>query len=263
MTDLATRTAAPLVAATSKRLGVDLPPAVTKAIKDAEALRAARREKFDAPNLAASVAAAIWAGKDPLASKDVQRALTALSLEQANIDHRLSTLADQHAAHALIEHADAVIETWRPAVQRADKALREFRSLAPGVDPLHPDAANSLSTQALTPWGRAREAAAMLEQLGKGWQALAGVGAAYIPQNGRPLIVADLSADQLHQLGSNPKCDAVVKLDVPLDLADTATYAARCRRLGEEQAAARMYEADAPQRARAERRRSMGVVVVP
>lgn len=261
MSDLATRTTAPLVVATCKRLGVDVPEVLADALATANRLRSDRRAFDDAPDLTAAVAAAIWAGKDPFTSKDVQRAALAVQFKEMNMGHRLGGYADQHATAALVEHADAVIEAWRPVVEKADLAFRRFRELVPGVDPLGPDMPTGLPTAALTPWGEAREAAALLEQLGKGWQALASIGAAYIPQGGRPLIVADVPLEQLAQLGTNPKCDDVARLDIPLDLADTKTYAERVARLAREQQEQQSHAAGAPQRAREERRRLMGIKI--
>lgn len=261
--DLATRTAAPLVVATCKRLGVEPPKVLTDALATTAKLRTERRTLDDIPDVTAAVAAAILSGKDPLTSKEVQRAALAKQLVELNIGHRLAGYADQHATAALVTHADAVIDAWRPVVEKADKALRRFRELVPGVDPLDPDLPAGLPTAALTPWGEAREAAAQLEQLGKGWQAIAGAGAAYIPPNGRPLIVADLTLDQLEQLGSNPKCDAVARLDVPLDLADTKTYAERVARLAKARGDRHDHEAAAPERARERRRQALGMVRIP
>jgi hypothetical protein len=263
MNDLATRTAAPLVLATTKRLGVEVPKPLADALARVDRLRNERRTIDDTPDVTAAVAAAIWAGKDPLTSKEVQRAALATQLKELNIGHRLGDYADQHAAAALVEHADALIEAWRPVVEKADQVLRRFRELVPGVDPLHPDLPAGLPTAALTPWGEAREAAAQLEQLGKGWQALAGAGAAYIPQNSRPLIVADLTLDQLEQLGTNAKCDAVASLDVSLDLASPSTFTERVQKIAQARGEQQAWNDAAPERAREERRQTLGIVRIP
>jgi hypothetical protein len=155
-----------------------------------------------------------------------------------------------------------VIATWRPTVERANQALQEFREVAPGADLFDNHLAQTLPSQALTPWGRAREFTALLEQLGQGWQALATAAGTYIPQLGRPLILAELTPEQIATLGRNPKCDAVARLDVPLDLADTKTYAERTARLAQMEQERRDYEAAAPERAR-ELRRSLVAIRIP
>lgn len=263
MSDLATRTALPFVVATSKRLGATLPPKLTEALESADRLRSERRALRDVPDITAAVAASILAGKDPLASKDVQRAALAHQLNDLNIENRLNDHAHQRGANALLEHADAIIDSWRPAVEKAEQALQRFRDLVPGVNPLEDGLPTGLPTQALTPWGEAREAAAIVDEVGKGWHALASIGAAYIGQHGRPIMVADLSYDQVTSLGGNPKCIDVVRLGVPIELASTTTYAERAARLAEGAQERRAHDAAAPERAREERRQQMGVVMIP
>jgi hypothetical protein len=269
MSDLATRTAAPLVLATSRKLGAEIPAALAEKLADVDRLRTERRSLRDVPDVAAAVADAILAGRDPLASKDVQRAALATTLNGLNISSRLDEHAHNMAAAALLEHADEVIDTWRPTVERADKALKRFREFVPAGDPRADGLPTGLPAKALTPWGEAREAADLLEKIGQGWIALASVGAARIgTAGGRPIIVADLSAEQVRQLGTSPKCIDVTRLDVALDLASTATYAERSERLAREEREQQAYTAAAPDRAREQRREQarkagMGVVMIP
>jgi hypothetical protein len=268
MSDLATRTLAPLVLATSRKLGVELPKPVAEAIATADRLRSARRDAVvpAAPDLAAATAIALLADKNPLDSKDVQRALLARQYETVNIGALLESHAHQIAAEAILEHAGAVIETWRPTVERADQALQEFRDLAPAADLTDNNLASSLPAHALTPWGRARESVALLTHLEQGWQAIAAAANVRVLPSERPLIVAALSTAQLAQLaqlGDRPGCDAAARLGVPLELADLATYAERAARLVGERQDQADYEAAAPERRREERRRVMGVLRVP
>jgi hypothetical protein len=260
MSDLATRTLAPLVANTSKRLGVDLPQPVLDAMATANTLRTARRSLFnDVPDLTTAVASAVLANKDPLASKDVQRALLAQQLDAVNIESRLSNRADDFAAAAVLENAPAIIDSWRPIVENADEALREFRTLAPGADLFDIALGARLPARTLTPWGRARESAALLEILAKGWRQLAKATSVHMPDGAQPLIFADLSLEQLAQLDRNAKADDVVRLDVSLQLADFGTYAERVARLLQDRRDAQAYEDNAPARAREERRKLMAI----
>lgn len=255
MSNLETRTVAPIVSATSKRLGVELPEPVAEAIATGQRLRDAEREGYlEAPDLGASVAAAILAGKNPLASKDVQHSILAEQV-RSRIGDRLSHHGHQLAADAILEHADAVIDSWRPTVEQADEALSAFREAAPGADLFDDTLATSLPAHALTPWGRAREAVSLLDQLGKGWTAIATAGSIYMPHGARPLIVADVPLEQLLTLGRNPQCSDVARIDVPLSLANTATFTERVARLARERAEHQEYVANAPERAREERRK--------
>jgi hypothetical protein len=265
MSDLSTRTLAPLIANTSKRLGVDLPKPVLEAIESANTIRSARRSIVqDVPNLTAAVATAVLANKDPLASKDVQRALLVGQLDAANIEIRLGNHADDRAASAIIEHSEAIVDTWRPIVERANEALIEFRTIAPGVDMFDDHLATRLPAASLTPWGRARECAAHLEILAKGWQQLAqAAGVHILPNAGRPLIFADVPLDLLSQLDNNAKAGDVVSLDVPLDLANLDTYAERAARITRERQEAQQFLDNAPERAREERRKTFGMVRIP
>lgn len=262
MNDLETRTVAPLVTATANRLGTQLPKPVTDAIAAGQQLREAHREgALDAPDLTAAVAAALWAGKDPLTSKDVQRAALAHQLRQASVFDRLDHYARARVAEAIVEHADAIIDTWRPVIAKADDALREFHRLAPDADLADTSLANQLPTHALTPWGRAREASGLLDQVGQGWQAIANAARIPIPHNARPLIVADLTLDQVDELGGRPTCAAVARIDVPLDLANLATFTDRARRLTQAQQDRAQHTATATDRAREQRRQTYGIFV--
>lgn len=271
MTDLATRTAAPLVLATSRKLGVEVPAGLAEKLADVDRLRSERRTLRDVPDVAAAIADAILAGKDPLASKDVQRAALATTLSNLNIESRLDAHAHEMSARALLEHADDVIDSWRPVVERADKALKRFRELVPNGDPRADGLPTGLPTQALTPLGEAREAADLLEKVGQGWVALASIGAANVDgPGGRPIIVADLSAEQVSRLGSKAKCIDVTRLDVTLDLASTTAYTQRAERVAREQQEHAAYIAAKPDRAREERRQTtrdqlqrFGVVMIP
>lgn len=264
-TDLATRTAASLVAATSRKLGVDLPKPLAAAFADADRLRSPEAlEQLNDASLTAAVADAIFTGRDVLASKDVQRAVTALTLSQFNIEHRLSEHAYERSAAALQAHADAVIETWRPVVVQINAAFVRFRAIAPGVDPLDPDLPAGLPTKALTPWGEAKDAAARLEQVAQGWRALASVGVAYMPEGTRPLVVADLTFEQLDGLGLRPSAQDVARFDVPLDLATTQTFAERVERISQERGEHREQGDAASGRARRQQLGdAFGVVRIP
>jgi hypothetical protein len=265
MNDLATRTAAPLIAATSRRLGVDLPKPVAEALEAATKLRDSAWEQRlgDTTDVATAVAEAIWADRDPLASKAVHRALLATQLSHADVEAALRNHADQHTADAIIEHADAIIDTWRPAVERAEQAFARFREMAPGVDPLDQHLPAGLPVRALTPWGEAKEGAALIEQVAKGWHAFATVGAARLLHNTRPLIVADLTLEQLEGLGTRAKVEHVAALDVTIELASIETFTNRVDRLERARAERADYEAAAPERAREERRRTLAIAKIP
>ncbi|WP_210441513.1 hypothetical protein [Nocardioides xinjiangensis] len=256
MSDLATRTAAPLVTAASRKLGIDLPADLATALAEADRVRSGRHLHHETPDVAAAVADAILANKDPLSSKDVHRAALAATLLDLNIDNRLDGHATKLAAAALREHADAVIDTWRPVVERINAALQRFREHVPAGDPRADGLPTGLPAKALTPWGEAREALDKLDTIAQGWIALANVGAPYAGGMNvtRPLIVADLNLEQLDSLGTNPKCPDVTRLDVPLELASTAAYAERVARIQREKTQRQAYEAAAPERAREQRR---------
>lgn len=263
MRDIETRTLAPLVAATTKRLGADLPAPVAEAMETAQRLRSVDlSEVTEGPDLGAAVAAAVLAGRSLLSDKAVQRAMHAKALSDERLGERLAAHAAWLAAEAVIKHAGAVVDAWRPAVERANEALQDFRSAAPGADLTDDTLASRLPALALTPWGRAREATALLGQVEKGWTALARAAGVSMPHfGGRPLIVADLSLEELDVLGAGAHADAVAKLDVPLDLADLTTYADRTARLAESLQGRADYDAAAPDRAREERRRTFAIRV--
>lgn len=237
-----------------RHVGADLPPAARKAVASAEALRKISAEQVvgEGPTLADAVAAAIRAGTEPLASADVQRALHAEQMAQANIGARLDDLAGREVVAALTEHADAIIETWRPVTEQAGEALAAFRAIAPGADITDTGIATHLPARALTPWGAARDAVVRLEQVAAAWAQLAEItGQAYIHHGNRPLILADLNFDQLDQLGHNPKPGTVAQLDVSIDLASPEVFTERASRMNEARAEQHAQQAAAPALAQA------------
>lgn len=237
-----------------RHVGADLPPAARKAVASAEALRKISADQVigEGPSLADAVAAAVRAGTEPLASTDVQRALHAEQMAQANISARLDALAAREVVAALTEHAEAIIETWRPVTEQAGEALAAFRAIAPGADITDAGIATQLPARALTPWGAARDAVDRLEHVAAAWAQLAEItGHAYIHNGNRPLILADLDFDQLDQLGHNPRPGTVAQLDVPIDLATAAQFGERAARINAARADHVAEQASAPARAQA------------
>jgi hypothetical protein len=262
MSDLATRTSTALVAATSRQLGVTLPEKLQRAIDDANTLRE-HGAQFNAQPVAQAVAEAVLANRDPLTSKAVQNAVLAATLGQLNLEAQMSQYAFSLSAHALRECADEVIDTWRPAVQAIGQTFANFRDIVPGVDPLSADLPTGLPTRALTPWGEAKEAAARLGSIVKGWQSIASLCGVSVDTFNRPLILAELSLEQLREMGDRPKPEAVARFDVPVDLASLSTFHERLQRLTDERNAQQAYADAAPERAREDRRKAMGVVMIP
>lgn len=235
-----------------RHVGADLPAATLKAISTADALRKISVDDVvgEGPALADAVAAAVRAGTEPLASPDVQRALHAEHMAQVNITARLGDLGNREIIAALTEHADAIIETWRPVAEQAGEALAAFRAIAPGADITDATIASRLPARALTPWGAARDATARLEQVAAAWTQLAEITShAYIHHGNRPLILADLDFDQLDQLGHNPKPGTVAQLDVSIELATAAEFAERAARINAARAEHGAERAAAPARA--------------
>lgn len=265
MSTLATRTVAPIVRATSDSLRVALPKPILDAIAAAEKLQATRREDpftTAGAGLSSAVADALLAGKDPLDSKAVQRAALGMMLSEANMPGRLSGHADQILADAVAKHADEIIETWRPTVQRVSDTLANFRRLAPGADLNDAGIVGRLPAEALTPWGQAKEAVRLLDKVAQGWNAVASAVNLQIPdRGGRLLAFANLSLEQVNQLPSRSKPEALAQFDMALDLADVTTYRERTARLAEQMQEQMRYEAAAPERQREERRRSFGLMV--
>lgn len=255
MSQLATRTAAPLIESTTRALGATLPDNVAAAIAAARGRAHDHARHFEpaAVDLTAAIAAAVDEERDPLDCDRVRRAFMAHQLIEAKVPERLATLAQERAAAVIVDSVDQILDAWRPAVKKADKALSDFRKHAPGGDPTSEDYPRGLRPAALTPWGMAKESAHVLEQVAQGFNALASLGAVR-PTEWRPLILADLSAAQLDTLGRRARATAVLSLDVHLDLPTADAYHQRLERIDRERGEQQRWESAAPQRARQERR---------
>jgi len=236
----ATRTTLAAITGLARQLGTDLPDAVTAAAADLQTLRTARpSHNDDVPDIGTAYADAILAGRDPLASKDVQRAVLFASVSQMNIDNRLEIEGCNRVATALEQHADEIIETWRPAVAMATAAIDSFMFIAPGADLSDPDIARKLPAVALTPWGEARNALADLAKIAQVWLTLAqATGLRARLQGCRPLIFADLSYEAVQSKGHDPQAEVAALLTAEVELASRATFEARAAAFADERAAA-------------------------
>lgn len=223
----------------ARAIGTDLPAEVNAAIDAANSLRRIRLDDLfgDTPDLATAVAAAVREGVDVVTHPGVQRALAVGELSRANIGTQLISVAEGEIVAALTEHAAAIVETWRPAAEKAGADIAAFRAIAPGVDLAADDVVSKLPPRALTPWGKARDAVMLLDQIGKGWDHLATVtGMANVTFGRRPLVLADLTLEQLTELGHHPKAGAVSQLDVAIDLASPDVFRERAARMDKSRA---------------------------
>ncbi|GIF06361.1 hypothetical protein Asi03nite_38990 [Actinoplanes siamensis] len=84
-------------------------------------------------------------------------------------------------------------------------------------------------------WGAAREYAHRAELVAQCWLVVAQVGRlANVHHDKRPLVLADLTAEQLAELGYRPKAEAVIEAGHRLSLASPQEFAARCQRVDEQ-----------------------------
>lgn len=185
----------------SRSLGVE-PPAD---LLEATAVdRAERRElqthlETEAANLAPALAAALDAGRDPITCKAVTRALTAHQLLDTHAANRVDAVRQARHDQAVRAHTDALVAAWAPAVQAAGRTIHEHAHL-PITEATPPE---SLRSDDLALWGRAREAAARLDEVVRAHALLAHTLHSRRVIKGMEVIaIADLTWQQYRQLTS-------------------------------------------------------------
>jgi len=209
-------------------LDITPPQAVTEAIELGAKANAAAAGIAPPPAalLGAAIAAAVLAGRDPAADKEVQRLRTLESISPM----AASSVRDWGEAHivaALTEHADAMLETFRVESVTAGEALTAAFELVGDIELNESEAFLRRGPEGAEAWANANAAVDRLKALTQAWSSLAEL-TRFSSDNGRPVLrLADLTADDFDKVGRSADAWTLVRAGVRIELADRTTMPQR------------------------------------
>ncbi|MFI7607657.1 hypothetical protein ACIBTV_21295 [Micromonospora sp. NPDC049366] len=230
---LNTRAALSLTRQHFRNLGLTLPATLTDALAELEAA-ASRATKLPRPGaLRKAVLDALLADRDLATDQTVLTELARQQLTDSGVATILGDEIEQRRRNALDEAAPAILDALTPVIVEADKVIAAAREMI--GDGLNLDDANAMAElrpAQMTPWATAREAAARVEMVAQCWVLTAqSAGLVNIDHNKKALILANLTAEQLDDLGYRPKPSQVIAAGHRLSLASPAEFVGRCRRV--------------------------------
>lgn len=214
--------------------------------------------------VAEAYGAAVLAGKDPATDKATQHALTEHQLAQVATSGALAQVAARLRTEALTAHASGIVDQLRHVVGDADQVLIAARAVFPRLDVREPEQVRGATPSQAAAWAKGRDAAARVQQAVSAWTSLnMALGHAVADPRRRPLILADLTADEIDALGGQVlggKPDALAALHAghQLDLATFGEYTRRVDAVVAERAAE---PARLAREAVEKRRRELGITV--
>lgn len=209
--------------------------------------------------VAEAYAAAVLAGKAPATDKATQLALTEHQLAQVATSGQLAQVAARLRAEALTAHAAGIIDQLRHVVNDADKVLIAAREVFPRLDAREPEQVRGATPSQAAAWAKGRDATARVGQAVAAWTALAAaLSLSTLDPRRRPLILADLTPDELDSLGFHPDALAALHAGHQLDLATFDEYTRRVAAVVADRAAE---PARFAAEAHAKRRREQGITV--
>ncbi|MEV0723939.1 hypothetical protein AB0I37_14300 [Micromonospora purpureochromogenes] len=219
-----------------RNLGLTLPAALTGDLADLDTAASRTAQLGRRGALPAAILDALMADIDPATDAAVLTELARQQLADTSVSSILRDEIEQRRRAALTTHAPAILDALTPVIADADKALTAARELIGDQLDLNDGAVTQLRPAQMSAWGAAREHAARVELVAQCWGIVAEFARlADIHHDKRPLVLADLSAEQLGQLGYRPQPEAVIGAGHRLALASPEEYAARCQRVDQEQ----------------------------
>jgi len=218
--------------------GGTFPKAVAQALDDREKLTegAAAMTSPSPDAIAAAVADALAAGRDPLDDEAVRRLATASVLCGTSgnaLTGGVARATEARVVQALTDDVDAILDTYGTAVYEAGQVLTAAWRILGDLDLSDSAAVLKMGPDASRAWTDAREAQARIRTIERGWYALAEVTrfASSTPV-AQTLRLANLSLEQVeHVVGRKAEPWAIVRAGVTIELADRESIRARVERL--------------------------------
>lgn len=220
------RSAIAIIRQTFRQLDIDLPPVVGEVNQLAEL--EPHRDSLNSPTaVAEAVTKALLAGHEPAASKEVQTAITEWQLRDSAIVTSVTAHIQERQRTLIFDRADEIIDPLAPVVADAEAAIRQ--ALDAGVDFTDERGVTKLPPKTMRAWGEARDHMARLKTAAD-VAAMLNMAAHNTAPDSRlkPLLLADLNAEQLAALGQRPGSLAAATAGHALTLATPAVYDARC-----------------------------------
>ncbi|WP_430497856.1 hypothetical protein ACQRWP_23815 [Micromonospora trifolii] len=213
-----------------RNLGLTLPATLTDTLAELDAAQG-RAVKLRRPGaLRKAVLDALMDDRDPATDPAVLTALASQQLTESNVASILGDEIEQRRRDALDEAAPAILAALVPVVEEADKVIAAAREVIGGdLNLSDPNVMSQLRPAQMTPWATAREAAARVELVAQCWFLTAqSANLVNIDHNKKVLILAELTAAQLGELGYRPKPDEVIAAGHRLSLATPEVFMQRC-----------------------------------
>lgn len=227
------------------RIDLQPPKAVTEAIALAEKANAAAASIAPPPAalLGAAIAAAVLAGRDPAADKEVQRLRTLESISPMAAPS-VRAWGEAHVVATLTEHADTMLETWRAASVTAGEALTAAFDLVGDTELSDSEAFLRRGPRGAEAWANARSAVDRLKALGQAWSSLAAL-TRVASDGGYPVLrLADLDAATLDKVGRTADAWTIVRAGARIEIADRTTMPQRLAHIADGRQARVQHQVD-------------------
>ncbi len=223
-----------LVPQTSKMLGVDLP----KLIAEALALTKTRPPELAAApttvELAAAIASAVQADRDPASDEDVRTLLARRQLSELNIGHQIAAHAAHQLGEAIKQNAEHIVNTWRVSLAVEAEALAAAKATVGAGDVEDITHMKNPTVPAAGAWATARTSGARFDTAAKSWWMLASVAGVACNPHRRALVLGSVTLDQWRALPDRPTAWEFLCAGGNLDLATFDSWAERNRALDDE-----------------------------
>ncbi|REE74378.1 hypothetical protein C8E05_3813 [Rhodococcus wratislaviensis] len=224
------------------RAGAAIPPTLTVALADLNTTFDTSNQVLDSTDptwraeLSAAVAAALSAGKPLAEDKTVRTLLMSRQLRDVGVPGMVADHVEQERRRIITDHADVLFGELTSAFDEAADAIEAAREVIPRVDLSSRGALSSVPAAHMTTWGEAYDAAGRIRTIVGLWTMLATFTRRFgaLQNDLRPLLIADLSADQLDEIPAPRSYDAPVLAGQPLSLADPDELLRRCERVQQE-----------------------------
>lgn len=219
--------------------GYKIPAALTRDMQQLEQLDRASLPEIDRDELATALATAVLENRDPLADETVKRATLRASLKDLGYGTLLAGYAEKQRVEVLRKYLPALIKTWAKVVAEADQIIEQARHLIPGLNLTDGNQIHRLEPAQMSTWGEAKAAAQRAANITETWSMCAlATNTARIQPGTHALILADLTAPDLDNLGHQPKTEDVIRAGHSLALATIDDYKQRITRIEAQRQAA-------------------------
>ncbi len=222
-----------LITQTARQIGQPLPATLTDVLADIDRLVESVND-YAPTSVASAVLDALAAGKDPASTPAVQRAIASQVIAGTEIRNIAAERLDDRRREVITAHFPAMLAGWRDALAGAWATVAAAREVMPRVSFLDPNMLGTVATPHATAWCQARDALVLAERVADVWAltvtATRLVGAEASDRRYRPLIMADLTAEELDALPLG-KATAPADAGHPLDLAIPEEFRERIARV--------------------------------